>query len=64
MRVDSTAPPPKILGHTYWLPGVEGITLEAMLTEFVRSPGPLRLVIEKFRNESGQWVYSFQIDKP
>lgn len=62
--MDDAHTPPKILGHAYWLPGVEGITLEAMLTEFVRSPEPLRLVIEKSRNESGQWVYSFQIDKP
>ena len=43
---------------------LHGITLEAMLTEFVQSTQPQRLVIEKHRNESGQWVYSFLIDNP
>lgn len=54
--------PPRILGHSYWLPGAEGIALEAMLTEFVRAEEPKRLVIEKRRDESGRWFYSFQID--
>lgn len=54
--------PARILGHAYWLPGVEGITLEAMLTEFVRATEPKRLVIEKRRDAQGRWFYSFQID--
>ena len=59
---DEANRPPKILGHAYWLPGLEGVALEAALTDLVSAPVAVRLTITKTRTERG-WMYEFETVK-
>lgn len=60
-NIDRTAP--TILGHAYWLPGVEGIALEALLADLINGDANARLTITKQRTPRGTWSYSFDMQK-
>lgn len=62
MDDDTNRPPPQILGHAYWLPGLEGVALEAALADLVSAPVDVRLTIIKTRTERG-WMYEFETVK-
>ena len=48
--------------RTYWVPGLEGIVLEATLADFIAHQGNARLVISK-SSINGKAHYTFDLKK-
>jgi hypothetical protein len=48
--------------RAYWLPGVDGVVVEAALADFAGHPGDARLVISK-RRTNGVMRYVVELDK-
>ena len=46
----------------YWIPGVNGIVLEAALIELATSRQEMTLTVKKLHND-GKWHFSINVDK-